>query len=416
MNVAEAPVAAAPQTSVPVTQAVRFIGTPRAYWRLLFRGTARLAVTLGIYRFWFATDIRRFLWSNTEIAGETLEYSGTATELLIGFLIAIAVLVPLNLILFIAALSLGPVGQFASTLTFPLLFFLGQFAIFRARRYRLTRTIYRGVRCHQDGSAIRYAICASFWWILIVLTLGLAYPFAQSRLERFKMRHTYFGNLQGRFEGSGWRLFFRGLVMWLVVVGPLLFALTYAIAGVDWDKVSAAAATSDGGTDFFKKIETAFPDVYGAIGILIGAVFQAMVLRWWISGLRLGTLTIRSQLRTGLIYGAYLRFLWYALLFSTAMSIVGVIAYYAMNAALAGLGKPELVEAVNAAGGVISYVVVMLGYSAIYQGTVRFAFWQGGMESIQLEGTAVLDAVKAEGGPSSAVGEGLADALNVGGF
>ena len=71
-------------------------------------------------------------------------------------------------------------------------------------------------------------------------------------------------------------------------------ALTYAIAGVDWDKVSAAAATSDGGTDFFKKIETAFPDVYGAIGILIGAVFfsmlmavvlfpvfQAMVLRWW---------------------------------------------------------------------------------------------------------------------------------------
>ncbi len=95
----------------------------------------------------------------------TLEYTGTATELLIGFLIAIAILVPLNLMLFVAALSLGPVGQFAGMLSFPLLFLLGQFAVYRARRYRLTRTIYRGVRCHQNGSALRYAICASFWWI-----------------------------------------------------------------------------------------------------------------------------------------------------------------------------------------------------------------------------------------------------------
>ena len=51
-------------------------------------------VTLGIYRFWLATDIRRFLWSNTEIAGEALEYTGTALELLLGFLVAIALLIP----------------------------------------------------------------------------------------------------------------------------------------------------------------------------------------------------------------------------------------------------------------------------------------------------------------------------------
>jgi uncharacterized membrane protein YjgN (DUF898 family) len=314
-------------------------------------------------------------------------------------------------------------------LSFPLLFLLGQFAVFRARRYRLSRTIYRGVRCHQDGSAVRYAICAAFWWSLIVLTLGLAYPFAQSRLERFKMRHTYFGNLQGRFEGSGWRLFFRGLGMWLIVVGPLAFALIFAVATVDWDKVGTAGISSSSGADFLNQIEKASPNLYAALGVLIGAVFfsmmmavvlfpvfQAMVLRWWISGLRLGGLTMHSQLRTGLIYGAYLRFLWYALLFSTVVSIVGVLTYYALKEPLEALGKPELVEVFNAAGGVLSYVVVMLGYSAIYQGTVKLAFWQGGMESIQLEGVGALDAVEAKGTPSSAVGEGLADALNVGGF
>ena len=48
---------------------VRFLGQRRSYWRPLIRGTALLMVTLGIYRFWLATDVRRFLWSNTEIAG-----------------------------------------------------------------------------------------------------------------------------------------------------------------------------------------------------------------------------------------------------------------------------------------------------------------------------------------------------------
>ena len=415
--------------SVSSTGSVRFVGEPRTYWRLLVRAAALLAVTLGIYRFWFATDQRRFLWANSVIAGETPEYSGTATELLIGFLIAIAVLVPLNVLLFVSALSLGPAGQFASTLTFPLLFFLGQFAVYRARRYRLTRTIYRGVRCHQTGSALRYAVCASIWWTLIVLTLGLAYPFAQSRLERFKMRHTYYGNLRGRFEGSGWRLFFRGFGLWLLVVGPLAFAVVYAIGAVDWDKASAAADAAGNGTEFFNQIETRFPALYIAIAVVIAAVsfslsmaaalfpvFHAMVLRWWISGLRLGGLTVHSQLSTGRLYGAYMRFMWYALLFSTAAGIVGVIGFLTLGAVLAGLGRTDLAEIANAAGGVVSYVVMMLGYSTIYQGTVKFTLWRSGMESIELRGLAALDGVTAEGSASSAVGEGLADALNVGGF
>ena len=54
-----------------------------------------MVVTLGIYRFWLATDVRRFLWSNTEISGDTLEYNGLATELLVGFLFALAILFPL---------------------------------------------------------------------------------------------------------------------------------------------------------------------------------------------------------------------------------------------------------------------------------------------------------------------------------
>src|SRR5262249_55974098 len=150
---------------------VRFLGQRRFYWRLLIRGAVLLMVTLGIYRFWLTTDVRRFLWSNTEIAGEPLEYTGTALELVLGFLVAIAILIPIYAGFFLAALDLGLLGKLSGVIVFAALGLLGQYAIYRARRYRLTRTVYRGLRFHQEGSAWEFAFRATLWWIATVLSL-----------------------------------------------------------------------------------------------------------------------------------------------------------------------------------------------------------------------------------------------------
>ena len=176
---------------------VRFLGQRRSYWRLLVRGAALLMVTLGIYRFWLVTDIRRFLWSNTEIAGERIEYTGTALELLLGFLVAVALLIPIYTAFFLAALDLGLLGKLSGVMAFAALGLLGQYAIYRARRYRLTRTIYRGLRFHQQGSAWSYAVRATLWWIATVLTLGLAYPF-QMRKPRALQDEKYVLRRSGR--------------------------------------------------------------------------------------------------------------------------------------------------------------------------------------------------------------------------
>ena len=66
--------------------------------------------------------------------------------------------------------------------------------------------------------------------------------------------------------------------------------------------------------------------------------------------------------------------------------------------------------------GLVGYVIVALGYSTIYRATVLLSLWQLGMESLQLSGLEALDRVKAVGKASSPLGEGLADALNVGGY
>ena len=403
----------------------RFSGNERAFWRLVSRGAVLLLVTLGIYRFWLATDVRRFLWSNTEIAGDGLEYIGTARELLLGFLIAIALLVPINVAFFLAAFSRGIIGQISGILALAALALLGQFAVYRARRYRLTRTVYRGIRFHQTGSAWRYSVCAIFWWAMIALTLGLAYPWAQASLERFKLRHTYYGDLQGHFVGSGWRLFFRGVLFWLVVVGPFSFGLLMAFGAVDWNAVGEALKR--GGDDVMGRVEAAGVAPALVVAVLSVAwsvialavlypAFQAMVLRWWISGLRFGELTVASQLRTRAVYAVYLRFMWIAVAVGVVFAIAAAAALAFTSGLEAWIGKGKLAELLTTAILIGTYVVIALAYSAIYQATVKIRLWNVCFESIELSGLAVLDRVKAAGGTSSAVGEGLADALNVGGM
>jgi uncharacterized membrane protein YjgN (DUF898 family) len=90
MTTLEAAVPPAPAPiAAPAAGSVRFFGDSRSYWRLLIRGAVLLMFTLGIYRFWLATDIRRFLWSGIELSDDSFEYTGTAAELLQGFLMAL---------------------------------------------------------------------------------------------------------------------------------------------------------------------------------------------------------------------------------------------------------------------------------------------------------------------------------------
>jgi uncharacterized membrane protein YjgN (DUF898 family) len=413
------------ESAPPPANGGRFGGNERAFWRLLVRGAALLLVTLGIYRFWLATDVRRFLWSNTEIAGDGLEYIGTARELLLGFLIAIALLVPINVMFFLAAFSRGLLGQISGFLALVALALLGQFAVYRARRYRLTRTVYRGLRFHQTGSAWRYAVCAIFWWGMIAMTLGLAYPWAQASLERFKLRNTYYGDLQGHFVASGTRLFFRGVLFWFVVVGPFLFGLMLAIGAVDWTALGEAMRR--GGDDVMGRVEAAgvAPALVVAvlsIGWSVVAVavlypaFQAMVLRWWMSGLRFGELGVISRLRTRAVYALYLRFMWIALVAGLLLAIGAAIALALTGGLALWLGKGTVTELLTTAILVASYVLVALAYSTIYQATVKLRLWKAAFESLDLSGLDALGRVNAAGAPGSAVGEGLADALNVGGI
>jgi len=271
-------------------------------------------------------------------------------------------------------------------------------------------------------------------WTLVILTLGLAYPFAVSRLERFKMHNTWLGNLQGRFEGSAGGLFIRGLFMWLLVVGPLIASLVTFVLAIDPALLQELVSSSDDDEALSRLIE-ARPDLTFALafstgaliwvllaGILLYPVFQAMVLRWWTSGLRFGDMAASSTLRTGEVYGTYLRYIGWSIVFSTIATFALILAVAAGTAALWATGVLEkewfssIGEIAVAILGVVTYVAFALGYAVIYQVKVRLGLWRAVANSTGLSNPATLEAISSVGAPASAVGEGLADALNVGGF
>ena len=308
---------------------------------------------------------------------------------------------------------------------FLLLALLGEFALYRARRYRLTRTVFRGVRFDQHGSAWNYALRALAWWAAVILTLGLAYPWSQSNLERFKMRHTSYGDLPGRFEGSGFKLFLRGLPLWLLVVGPIVVGRRsdgpvdrLEHAGQDprrrrqrrhQDADRRPADQRDDGPGRRRH------RVSVLLAALLYPVFQAVLLRWWISGLRFGDVTVTSRLRIRQIYWVYLRFILMTFLFVMIGGIVGGIGIVVIGGLLRPAHATQSQRACRGAGvSIVLYVVFMISTSVIYQVVVAAGMWRLGAKSAELSGTQTLDDVRATGMPSSALGEGLADALGVG--
>ena len=49
-------------------------------------------LTLGLYRFWMKTRLRRWYWSSVRPGGQPLEYVGEPMEKLLGFLIAVVIM------------------------------------------------------------------------------------------------------------------------------------------------------------------------------------------------------------------------------------------------------------------------------------------------------------------------------------
>lgn len=190
---------------------VRYSGQSGPIFKLAFVTGLLTLITAGIYRFWAKTRLRKYISSSVSIDGDRFEYTGTGLEKLLGFLIAIVFLaVYLGIIqLLLTFLGIGlfsrPGNEVTLITSIYLSFFAAAplilFAIYRARRYRLARTRFRGIRFAMESAAWGYALRAIGYYILTALTLGILRPRQTFYLEKYMTDRSFYGD--ARFEQTG---------------------------------------------------------------------------------------------------------------------------------------------------------------------------------------------------------------------
>lgn len=221
-------------------QKLEYDGTIGALYWIYIKNLLLNIVTLSFYRFWGKTNIRRYVWAHTSVQGQRFEYTGRGGELFVGFLIVVAFYAVAAILLNIAILSVGEfvgvVGQLTALVLIVYFIFVAQYA---AQNYRLTRTLWSGIRGGMTGSAWKYGIKAFLFMLLNLVTLNLAAPWTTLRLAEDRFNHSYFGNAKASLQASAGQLYLTfilgfvftivGVVVAMLIAGGVAYAVIMAL-------------------------------------------------------------------------------------------------------------------------------------------------------------------------------------------
>ncbi len=359
-------------------------------------------VTLGIYRFWGKTRIRKYFWGNTKIAGDAFEYTGTGLEKFLGFLVAVVVLAvylaAVQLILFqfglqfvfqprteaeiIMQLAVIYLSFFA---LLPLLFF----AQYRARRYKLARTRFRGIRFGMLGAAGGYVWRAILLTIVTILTLGLLTPLMTFRLEAYMTDRSWYGDTRFAQRGNWTGLY--GAMKHLLIGGLVLVVGVGIGAGM---QVPALAII--GG-------------IVGYLWLIFGVVnYSVQSFAYLTNHKTLGdSISFQTTPRTGYVLGKIiLGSILLAVIIGVVAGIGGAVVF-----GLASSGAGQLVVVFGA----VLYVALLVFAGALSLVLITEPILEHIINETRVMNMPAMDAIRQRATDKGADAEGFADALDFGG-
>ncbi len=190
-------------------------------------------LTLGFYRFWGKTRIRRYIWSHMRLGDDRFEYCGTGLEIFVSFMIILIVFyVPFIGLVTWIALNPPYENPLANALVINLvvlagilvIFFLYYVAVFAAYRYRISRTIWRGMRGSMWGSPWIYGCIGAGLGMLNVLSLGWTKPWADAVVFRYRMQRAGMGDAPFRSNMGCGGMYLPYLVAWIATALVVIVA------------------------------------------------------------------------------------------------------------------------------------------------------------------------------------------------
>ena len=406
-------------------------------------------LTLGLYSFWAKTEVRRRLWSFTRFNGEPLEYTGTGKELFLGILIVFgAVILPITLggivvsILFHGQKQALAVYQMCLYLAF---FLLVGNAMYRAQRYRMSRTQWRGIRGALVGSPSGYG-WTYFWtlaapvvaiallagvvsWLVgptvggSILLAGLlavlwVIPWRANKLQSMITGDMRFGNRPLTFTGKAGPLYKRYTFAWLGTAGIVAAALAGAGAYI--------LKTDDLYRDLLiKKFHPSFADAMILTGILLVAFIAIGVITAWYRASQMNHFAGNTHFEGATFRGeATGKSLMWLVLSNWLLSVLGLLGGLLVAGVLIYLtgGTPQAPAAIGASplpGGAFNVLLVFpaLLISTTLAATVaQFRSARYFLSRLKLEGPVNLGAIFQSEAASPKRGEGLAQVFDIDAF
>lgn len=384
-------------------------------------------LTLGIYDFWARTEVRKRLWSAIRLDGEPLVYTGTGKELFLGFLIVFGVvLLPILVISVAAILIFGPNSVAANLIQvtiYLVVFVLFGVGIYRAQRYRLLRTTWRGIRGSLEGKSMPYAMTYFLTALLVPMTLGWIIPWRTTKLQSMITNDAKFGSEPFAFRGNSGPLYGPFAVLWFGVLA--LFFVASLISGI-------VIASIQDGLDPGVQPPDEIKQIYGLALLAVFALaylFYLFMSAWYrartINHFAECTFIDNARFR-GRATGAGL--LWVdlsnlAILFAGSLiviALVGAVGTLIVTIAATVLPAGELTpEDVTAYAATIAapLVVLVAALSFTLLLPVTQARSMGYLiNNLSLEGTVDVDKIAQSTADPMATGEGLAQAFDVDAF
>ena len=367
-------------------------------------------VTLGIYRFWATTRERKYLWSETKFIDERLEWTGTGMELFIGFIMVFFLIgIPFAIIQLVAQ-GLIFQGQpvIAGILTlamFLILFYLTGLAYYRALRYRLSRTYWRGIRGGSNDPGFQYGLSYMWKHVVAALPLFLLYPWASISLWNQRWSLMSFGPYQFQSNAQWTHLMKRYALFYLA---PFLLFVMGIYAGIQHARTGALGpgdAMAMGGIGLLAIIS-----LYIVLPIA-ALLYYAKFYRVAVAGLRIGDLEFEFKARSP---DWILFFIGNAAIWILAM----VIALIPIGLLMGGNDfSPEILRD-NMSATVIGTLALSALVGAITIGLVgaliRYRSWKFFVTHMEAYGEVNLDRMSQSETVVSGHGEGLLDAFDVG--
>lgn len=388
----------------------QFLGRRGALFKLVLKTMLLTLLTLGIYRFWAKTRLRRYFWGNVVIAGEPLEYTGKATELLVGFLIVIAVLVPLSVassgLRVLAEGGPGWVGPALDVAYFAVLLFLIDFAVYRMWRYRLTRTRWRGIRFGMANGALRYAGRAFLWRLGQILSLGFITPWMRLDLAKFRIGRMRLGDQTFAMDGSARPLVLRWLGVWGGPVAILAGTMAFGYASPLFALLDDAPIPEASPGAAIAAVVIAF-----LAGFILFVFYRIFEGRYLLGLTTVGGVRLESRLRARAILPAFvLAWVIVLVLFVVVLAIAMVpVVGLAMHGMASPAGQMMGMVAGIAVAGLMLVLSPLVTYPiAVFQ-AVRHVW-----TTLAIHEIGALDGVAQAPKEEPRFGEGLADALDVG--